>query len=586
MAKTHLAAEGIKEMSQSPFSSQFLEPDLFGALMGTYHDIWQMSFLKADELAKFSEKRGVPWFERADIVQLWQLGWLRADLIKSPQAIQYPGIVAREEDSDDGYIYTDERSLPTGVMDGKDGIAKITLLPSGVDLLFHPFRYYILFQIGQQLSRNRLRRSMSFPLQHFTLPNVEGFMKWAHSNQAIDQVGKWDDSASIAVIAEPCIYGRIFHVLRMEMPASYENGWDTFYQLMDEHRKSVAELYQKIGIDRLKAIHQDLCYATQTLDPNEEIHTLLCLGQGDLRLKLEGRLGGAIFLRTMAEIVRRASEDAFGQLLQEEDECGIGWTPANGRYKIQHYGSDRLLDGDRHIANDFLRQLGLNYGFRLRWYVEGQTEWHALQLYFQNIGATDIDVVNLHGEVAQRAQRGIAFRESLRADVRLEVFSVVSIDGDVSENVRVLRKAAEDDEFCGQFFIAVPDFEFANFELAELEEILWEIAVEQGAGEDDRERLQQAIESAANASELLRCARQALPQCLGHIAKNALWAEHLMDYALEYPTKRAAMTSRPIRDAVQWALYVTREPNVESYKTIRQNYRVDKHTGELVPRSS
>ena len=194
-------------------------------------------------------------------------------------------------------------------------------------------------------------------------------------------------------------------------------------------------------------------------------------------------------------------------------------------------------------------------------------------------------MVNLHGEVVQRGQRGIAFRESLRADMRMEVFSIVSIDGDVSENVRVVRKAADDDEICGKFFISMPDFEFANFEFLELVDIFWQMAEEQGATTDEREQLIQAIQGAENVTDLLAHAKRALPLSLGHVSKNVSWAEHLMDYALQHRIKRDSRKGRPLLDAIKWALYITRTTNVESYKDARRNYRVDRNSGELVSRT-
>ncbi len=515
-------------------SSRLFNPSLFGALVGKRYDIWQMKFLTAGKLAEFSEKRGLSLFEGADLIRLWQLGLLRADLIKSPEKFQSPGIVEHGKDSDDRYIYTDERIFPLQPIDWESEIEKLEVLSPDIEILFHPFRYYILFHYEQRLLRVKKLQHTRFPSKYISIPDLTGFVGWSHSERFIPQVEKWNDSVSLAVIAEPCEYGRIIHSLSMNMSIYYKGGWKTLHQMILEHLQDVAQIYRMVGIERLKEIHQEFCYATQQLDPNEDIHTLICLGRGNLRLKLEGCLGGAIFLRTMSEILRRVTEETFEQLLQEEDECGPGWSPSNGRYKIQLYGSDRLLDGNRHIANDFLRQFGLNYGFRLRWYVEGQTEWYALRWYFQQIEATDIDVVNLHGEVAQRSQRGVAFRESLRADIQMEVFSIVSIDGDVSDNVRAVRKAAEDDEIFGKFFISTPDFEFANFELLELEDILWQMAEEHGAAKDEREQLKQAIEGVENATALLRCAKQALSKSLGHISKNVTWAEHLMDYALEH----------------------------------------------------
>ena len=111
-----------------------------------------------------------------------------------------------------------------------------------------------------------------------------------------------------------------------------------------------------------------------------------------------------------------------------------------------------------------MRQYELHYGLRLRFYVEGATEWAALQHFFQTIGANYIEVINLRGEVAQKGGKGVAFRENLRSDVAMHVFSMVLIDGDRDDFVRAVKRAAKDDEICGCFFISQQDFEFANFD--------------------------------------------------------------------------------------------------------------------------
>ena len=80
----------------------------------------------------------------------------------------------------------------------------------------------------------------------------------------------------------------------------------------------------------------------------------------------------------MAETLRRFSESTFGRELPEEDELGFGMMR---KVKAENYGSNRLLDGERGVANAFVRRFGLDYGVRVRWYVEGYTEWGALGAY-------------------------------------------------------------------------------------------------------------------------------------------------------------------------------------------------------------
>ena len=52
--------------------------------------------------------------------------------------------------------------------------------------------------------------------------------------------------------------------------------------------------------------------------------------------------------------------------------------------KGEDYGSHRLLGGVRDVANAFARGFGLDYGVRVRWRVEGYTEWGALRGIFRH----------------------------------------------------------------------------------------------------------------------------------------------------------------------------------------------------------
>jgi hypothetical protein len=544
--------------------------------------MWQMNFLSAGELATFSQKRGVGFFEKEDIMRLWQLGFLQADLIESGHELQETGLVEQGNDEYGQYIYSDERYLAIHPNGWDEEVANLAPLPSDVQPLFHPFRYYVLYQIERNLSRVNIIGREPFPLRNFALPDLSWFKVWSSSADFIKTITSWNDVSALITLTEPYMYERVVGSLGLDMYWMSRGGWQELYKQIEQLGNEIIHCYRIVGIERLQKICQELCEAVHKLDPNEKIHTLICLGDGDIRLELEGRLGGALYLRSMAEMLRRTAEETFTRQLPEEDVGRFGARPGVGDYKEALYGSKRLLDGDRFVANEFLKHLGLNFGFRLNWYVEGKTEWGALRCYLQRFKITEINVVDLHGEVVQRGQRGIAFRESLRADIQMEVYSIVSIDGDVSENARVVRKAAEDDEICGAFYIFTPDFEFANFEVWELEEILWEIAKENGASLDYREKLHIAVQGSETAEALLRNAKRSLPDALTPVTKNKVWGERLMEFALEHRFKQGL--KRPILEAIDQAIFWTRTSNLESYKNTRHEYQVDKNTGKLVKR--
>src|SRR5690349_16332098 len=119
-----------------------------------------------------------------------------------------------------------------------------------------------------------------------------------------------------------------------------------------------------------------------------------------LRLELEGYLGEAVFLRTMAEMLRRVSEEAFNTELPEEDELGFG---RMSQIKKTIYGSSRLLDNHK-AGNEFARWHGLNYKPRVHLYTEGSTEYGALNLFFRIMGIA-VPITDLHGLVKLKKEK-------------------------------------------------------------------------------------------------------------------------------------------------------------------------------------
>jgi hypothetical protein len=572
-------------MSQTT-TSRLLEPELPGAWIVNRQHIWQMNLLDAYKLANFSHDRGLAYFNENDVIHLWQLGLVKADLIKSRRKLRLVGLVDSGTDLYGNHLYSDERQLPKRPASWDKAVKTLKPLQKGVELLFHPFRYYVIYGIDRMIELHA--SSMQIFLQeyypHLVEFSLRAFNNFSRTDNFITSINTWNDVASLAIVTEPCFYERIFHSIHTSLSniPDLDNWVMQIQQEIAEYWKQhVQKLYQRIGKDRLEEIRQELCVATQMLDRNRWVHTTLCLGQGKFRTESEGRLGGALLLRTMAEMLRRATEETYAVTLREEDELGFGWMPEN--VKKQLYGSNRLLDGDERAAEEFMRQYKLHYGLRLRFYVEGVTEAEALRYEFQTIGAQFIEVINLGGEVAQKRARGVAFRENLRSDIEMHVFSMVLIDGDRPDFVSAVKKAAKDDEICGCFYISSQDFEFANFELTELEEILWiwalEVDKENTLTKEDRLTLHEAIKDVKNAEELINKAKRALPQ-LHSLTKGERWGRKLIDFAGEQSVRQGKQ--RQIVEAIQTAV----KTKAFNYQISRREYKVDENTGQPLKRLS
>src|SRR5262249_48147021 len=135
------------------------------------------------------------------------------------------------------------------------------------------------------------------------------------------------------------------------------------------------------------------------------------------------------------------------------------------------YGVDRILDGDRRVAADVVRQTFVDYRVASRWYVEGPTEAGAVARALRDPWDYRVQVVNLKGE--GRAEGGLGLCDDLKSDERAGIYSFVMIDADRPDFVQALREEARADAFCGEFYLSNPDFEFANLTVAELVEVTW-----------------------------------------------------------------------------------------------------------------
>jgi len=282
-----------------------------------------------------------------------------------------------------------------------------------------------------------------------------------------------------------------------------------------------------------------------------------------------------MYLQAMAEMLRRSAEEAFAVELPEEDELGFGMAPLDA--KEQSYGARRLLDASRSAKGEFLRQYGLDYGIRVRWYVEGETELGALESFLGR--SAGIELVNLRGQVMAARGKGVGFRDNLESDLRSRIFSFVTLDSDRGDYRKAAEKAAKDDVICGRIFKSDPDFEFANFTRDELTCIAWNLALQNGACSEEHATLANPVAEASSGKEFLAAAKRAVP-ALQQVTKGVCWGEALMAFAWDMPSVDGTTKPRPIIEAVTSALRALQA----DYHLTRKEYRIDPVTGQMVKR--
>ena len=538
-----------------------------------YPELWQFDLLTPQKLSQYAKDMGFPVFNVGIITNLWRVGLLRSDLISARSKIEMPSLELVSEENG-LFTYCDKRRVEHHAQGYGGTLARKEPELDSMELLFHPFRLYVLYHI------DRVFRSNSSSIQYLLDPeglivlarhNIEFLNKWTSGEEFSERFEHWNRTAELAIVFEPTTYMTIFHEIRWRYPDTE----DTLEAKLAKRRGKVRQFIFEVSEIQINEIRAELCRNAEFLDQNKLVHVLLRLMSRHERLKVRSALGACMQFLCMAEIIRRAAEDALVKNLPEEDEMGFGQWMDGARKSI--YGTERILDASRESCRDFLTSMGLDYGVKVRCYVEGETELGALASAVGDAGGTEF--VNLRGQVLEKRGKGLSFAVALKNDMKSHTFSVVVLDQDREDHVRALKKAAKVDTFFGRFFISSPDFEFANFTVSELVDVLTDLAEQGNVLIPARARIMQLVASARSGKEFFDLLKK---NGLQEICKSETWGVALMNYALqrtELPQdhKRSGET-RPVIEVAR-LLVIAREAG---YLRSLDKYRVDPETGKLL----
>lgn len=541
-----------------------------GKLIAEQGSIGQMNLLKARDLARFASDRALPYSE-THIIQLWQLGILRADRIETRHPLTIDGLHPVDENAD-SLVYIDVRHGKRPPHGWTRATEDLKPLSSSITLWFHPFRYYVLFHLQQAIKLH------IHPFQMFVANRYQSMVEWAidrftdrsETDQFLQSINRWNTITSLVVVTEPEAFPRMFRTHRGSIHVSSHDQ----QAMLSTHWAQVQSIYETLDHKELIQLHQDISLHAEMLDENVKIHNIIRLSKDDdFRLKIKDRLGGAVHIRTMAEMLRRGIELACNIELLEEDDVRYG--PFSQQVKIREYGGPRLFDAQSRAAQEYLRKKRLDYSVRLRWYVEGNTEFYALSRACDIYDIRDIELRNLDGRFIER--KTLAFRDSLAQDMTSNIFSFISLDGDRADNVRVVRRAAEEGVFLGMFFVADPDVEFANFTAQELAELLWKATPELQDQLSVKVALLTAVEKTKNSKEFFRQAMGVSP--FFRLGKGEQWGGILMEYALEHPNCDGRR--RPLLEAFDASFTAT----LERFLDTKEYCFIDPETGKIVQKN-
>jgi hypothetical protein len=436
--------------------------------------------------------------------------------------------------------------------------------------LFHPFR---LLQLVRIIHACRLPMSPSssidreaFPtflfgvLEH--LPSLEHISSYASRARAV---------ADLAVLLEPIYWPRI--TSRTSWSGQIEH--DRHRQLVSDHQARALELLRTLDVEAWRGEHERLRWTAADIDGNGDLYMLLRLSPWSKRERVRDHIGGGMWLRHMAEVIRRGFEEAVGVVWAEEDQDYGHWFPG-AREDV--YGSIRPLDAPVASKPYVAFQFGLHTGSVVRWYVEGETEYFATMVLVPGAATGGVELVNLRGAIASgRGNAAMRLGDLLAQDRAQRRFSIISFDTDVGENLRTIRRHIEQDHVVGYVAGHTPDFEFGNFTLAELVEVAVRVDESYGVpGTALRAHDWVGVtNSRAFEHRYLRVSERR-PRGL----KGQEWGEALAKYAIEKPYWNGTQDRRPFLETVEIALRALRV----QYDHHRAEYQIDPNTFRLIPR--
>ena len=434
--------------------------------------------------------------------------------------------------------------------------------------LFHPFRVYAMHRILKACDL-KITKSASLGRE-----SAISLFKMMLSQIPSDEVltasaAGWNEVIDLAILLEPLYWPKVtgHTVFRGDLtPEEMEARFGRY-------RQGALDLIRTLDLPSWQFIHEDLRRDAAMIDDNPELYALLRVSKWDQREKLKGSVSGSLWIRHIAEVLRRGFEEAHKTSWPEEFQSFTEWY-AHGRELM--FGSDRAFDDVLRTRPYAAYNFGLFTGSLVRWYVEGETEYYSIVEILGEAAKLGIEVVNLRGVLAtERDNIALKLADWLKEDKALRRFSIISFDLDVSANTRAIQRQVEQANVVGHIAAHKPDFEMANFSIAEL--------VDVAVGIDEADGVSGANLRAVNWGDIdSGAAFQALYRKVS-LRKNAtlkgeVWGRALANYALAHPTRVDTGQERPLIQAVEVAV----RSRIAHYDLEKQYFGFDSRTFEHI----
>ncbi len=410
---------------------------------------------------------------------------------------------------------------------------------------YHPFRLFVIHQI---LEACKLRVATAASLRRDAILGlVERVVETLPSLEEIgNRSATWNRIVDLAILAEPVYWPDLISRVSIGAGLSFEGH----RARVDEYRGKLLALVKTLDPQVWEEHHKDLRKTAAWMDGNTYLYVMLRVASWQQREELKGAIAGALWIRHIAEMIRRAFEEALNTHWLEEDQAFGHWYPGA---RAKRFGADRPFDDVLRAKPYIAYTFGLFTGSAIRWYLEGETEFFAACVMLSEADRFAVELVNLHGGIGTgRNNVPLKLESMLREDRAFRRFSMISVDGDSEPALKVIRRQVAQDNIVGSINVHRPDFEFANFTVGELAEVAAQIDETHGfSGASVRLANWTGIESGRAFEENYRKNSKRPRSSL----KGEEWGRALGEFAMKNPNRADNGIERPIRRQVWSALH-------------------------------
>jgi|TARA_R110001583_G_scaffold158357_1_gene310324 hypothetical protein len=437
-------------------------------------------------------------------------------------------------------------------------------LDTGSTELFHPFRFYPL-HVGGGLCKLNITPTSTLDRHSFNdfLPLISKYLPSLESIS--NKFEKANIVATLAILLEP-IYWPII-TSRVSYPVFTTS--EEYEVKLANYREKALSLVAELDPKEWSKHHEQLRFQAAQMDDNSDLYILLRLSPWVKIERTTGKIGGALWLRLIAEVLRRAFRDVHHVNWPEEDQTFGQWYPG-ARERI--YGTEFPTDNTVIAKTNLAFEFGLHTGSTIRWYLEGETEYYAALHCLPRAASAGIELINIKGAISnEKPSTPLRLADCLAKDKELKRFSFVSFDSDVASNVRFIKTQVAKGNIIGYINCNSPDFEFENFTLDELIEVAARLDEEQGADAQAIRNHNWGNVDSGKAFE--KCYKQLSKIGQGGL-KGEQWGAALAQYASNNPLICSSERKRPFFETLNFALLSRRV----KYEYQRDNFHISSET--------